>query len=84
VGWAVQCVAVGLRPCSLRTGVYCRARQRLPLEMVSSLGRETGRLLGEKALGKWLWRGRTVTLVDGTGISMPDLQVPSDVASGLH
>jgi hypothetical protein len=52
--------------------------------MVSTLGRETGRLLGEKALGKWLWRGRTVTLVDGTGISMPDLQVPSDVASGLH
>lgn len=71
-GWAVQRAADGLRPCSVRTGGYCRARQRLPLEMVSTLGRETGRLLREKALGKWLWRGRTVKLVDGTGISMPD------------
>lgn len=71
-GWAVQRVADGLRPCSVRTGGYCRARQRLPLEMVSTLARETGRLLREKALKQWLWRGRTVKLVDGTGISMPD------------
>jgi hypothetical protein len=40
--------------------------------MVSALTRQTGRLLGEKALAQWLWRGRTVKLVDGTGISMPD------------
>ncbi|OGB77087.1 MAG: transposase, partial [Burkholderiales bacterium RIFOXYC12_FULL_60_6] len=71
-GWAVQRVANGLRPCSVRTGGYCRARQRLPQEMVSTLARETGRLLREKALKQWLWRGRTVKLVDGTGISMPD------------
>ena len=71
-GWAAQRAADGLRPCSVRTGGYCRARQRLPLEMVSTLTRETGRLLREKALAQWLWRGRTVKLVDGTGISMPD------------
>jgi Transposase DDE domain len=71
-GWAAQRAADGLRPCSVRTGGYCRARQRLPLEMVSTLTRETGRLLHEKALAKWLWRGRVVKLVDGTGISMPD------------
>ena len=40
--------------------------------MVNTLSRETGRLLREKALKQWLWRGRTVKLVDGTGISMPD------------
>jgi hypothetical protein len=40
--------------------------------MLSTLARETGRLLREKALKQWLWRGRTVKLVDGTGISMPD------------
>src|SRR5665811_2504118 len=33
---------------------------------------QTGRLLSEKALAQWLWRGRAVKLVDGTGISMPD------------
>lgn len=71
-GWAAQRAADGLSSCSVRTGGYCRARQRLPLEMVSALTRETGRLLSEMALEQWLWRGRTVKLVDGTGISMPD------------
>jgi hypothetical protein len=71
-GWAAQRAADGLRACSVRTGGYCRARQRLPLEMVSTLARQTGRLLGQKARPHWLWRGRAVKLVDGTGLSMPD------------
>ena len=71
-GWAAQRAADGLTPCSVRTGGYCRARQRLPLEMLSALTRQTGRLLSERALAQWLWRGRSVKLVDGTGISMPD------------
>ena len=54
-GWAAQRAADGLS--SVRTGGYCRARQRLPLEMVSALTRETGRLLSHKALAQWLWRG---------------------------
>ena len=48
-GWAAQRAGDGLRPCSVRTGGYCKARQRLPLEMVSALARETGRLLSHKA-----------------------------------
>jgi hypothetical protein len=71
-GWAAQRAADGLCACSVGTGGYCRARQRLPLEMVSTLSCETGRLLSQKALAPWLWRGRWVKLVDGTGISMPD------------
>ena len=71
-GWAAQRVADGLSPCSVHTGGFCRARQRLPLEMISGLTRETGCLLSKKALAQWLWRGRMVKLVDGTGISMPD------------
>jgi hypothetical protein len=71
-GWAAQRAADGLSPCSVRTGGYCRARQRLPLEMLSTLTRQTGRLLSEKSPAPWLWRGRAVKLVDGTGISMPD------------
>jgi len=57
-GWAAQRAADGLSACSVRTGGYCRARQRLPLEMVSALARQTGRLLSQKALAPWLWRGR--------------------------
>ena len=73
-GWAAQRAADGLAGCSVRTGGYCRARQRLPLEMVRALTRETGRMLSQKALAQWRWRGRVVKLVDGTGISMPDTQ----------
>jgi hypothetical protein len=41
-GWVAQRVAEGLRPQSMDTGAYCRARQRLPVEMVTALTRETG------------------------------------------
>ena len=71
-GWAAQRAAEGLSPRSVRTGAYCKARQRLPTEMVIALTRETGNLLCDQANTGWRWRGRTVKLVDGTGISMPD------------
>ena len=71
-GWAAQRAAEGLTPQSVRTGAYCRARQRLPTDMAHSLTRETGALLCAHAKAGWRWRGRTVKLVDGTGISMPD------------
>jgi len=73
-GWAAQRAADGLRAMSVRTGAYCRARQRLPQSMVKGLARESGRLLSEKAPSRWRWRGRTVKLVDGTGLSMPDTE----------
>ena len=89
-GWAAQRAADGLSPCSVRTGGYCRARQRLPLEMVSALARQTGCLLSQKARASWLWRGRAVKLVDGTALSMPDTPQnqavypqPSSQASGV-
>lgn len=71
-GWAAQRVAEGLRPQSVDTGAYCKARRRLPVEMVTTLTRETGKLLCTQADTGWRWRGRTVKLVDGTGLSMPD------------
>lgn len=71
-GWAAQRAAEGLSACSTRTGAYCKARQRLPVEMVMALSRQTAELLSDKALKPWRWRGRTVKLVDGTGLSMPD------------
>ena len=71
-GWAAQRAADGLTAYSVRTGGYCRARQRLPLQMGSTLTRETGRLRSQKARPQWLWRRRAVKPVDGTGISMPD------------
>jgi len=70
--WAASRAAEGLSAQSIRTGGYCRARQRLPLSMLQALTRESGRLLSEQALRGWRWRDRGVKLLDGTGISMPD------------
>lgn len=62
----------GLRPCSTHTGGYCKARQRLPLEVVASLVRATGRLTDQHIPDGWRWQGRSVRIVDGTTTSLPD------------
>lgn len=59
---------------SSSTGGYCIARQRLPLEMVRSLAKQTGERLSTYTPKGWLWRGRHVKLVDGTTIVMPDTE----------
>lgn len=64
--------AQGLPPCSPDTGGYCKARQRLPEDMLQQLTRQTGAQLHQKAAIGWQWKGRAVKLVDGTGVSMPD------------
>jgi len=70
--WAARRVAEGLSVQSIRTGAYCRARQRLPVEMVRALTHETARQLSAEAPQGWRWHGRVVKLVDGSTISMPD------------
>ena len=56
------------------TGGYCLARQRLPLEMVKHLTRQTGELVNTATAKKWRWRGRHVKQVDGSTILMPDTE----------
>lgn len=65
-------VALGQAPCSLNTGPYCKARQRLNLSLIERLGREIATRLCAAQPKPWLWRGRNVKLVDGTTVSMPD------------
>lgn len=64
--------ARGLRRCSPDTGAYCRARARLPENLLKELTRHTGRQLLQQAPSPWLWNGRPIKVVDGTGISVPD------------
>lgn len=68
----VERIANHLSPCSTATGAYCKARQRLPLAMVRSLLRHTGRWLTGQSATAWRWQGRAVKLVDGTTVTMPD------------
>ena len=69
---AVKRLAAGLPQCSTHTGAYCRARARLPMEMVSTLSCYTGRWIAAHAPEPWHWRGHPVRLVDGTTVTMPD------------
>jgi hypothetical protein len=65
-------VSVGLQPCSPDSGAYCKARKRLPEQALHQLVRNTGRELHDRADAAWLWKGRHVKIVDGTGLSAPD------------
>lgn len=69
---AIKRTLDGLSSCGISSGGYCKARQRLPLSMISTLAQQTGKLMAAKTPSKWLWRGLSVKLVDGTTLSMPD------------
>ena len=69
---AVKRLIHGLPQCSTNTGAYCKARQRLPLEIVTGMVRHTGRLITDEGSDTWLWQGRRVRLVDGTTVTLPD------------
>ena len=69
---ALQRLAGGLSTGSTRTGGYCLARQRLSLDMLTSLTRDLGMLMDEHVPDKWRWQGRRVRIVDGTTLTMPD------------
>ena len=69
---ALERIAGGLSTCSSRTGAYCRARQRLPLNLVSELVQHTGALIDDQTPQQWRWKGRPVRVVDGTTVTLPD------------
>ena len=65
-------MARGQKPCSPKTGPYCKARARLPEGLLARLTRATGQRLHQQAPGPWRLQGRRVKVVDGTTVSMPD------------
>jgi hypothetical protein len=74
VAWHLsERVARGAAPCSLNTGPYCKARQRLPLTLIERLSIAAGERLEEASASSWKWCDRLVKLLDGTTVSMPDM-----------
>jgi hypothetical protein len=71
-GLVAHRVACGQSRCSNDTGVYCRARQRLPEELPWELMRRTGRELEDEAPSDWRWLGRRVRVVDGSTLRIAD------------
>jgi hypothetical protein len=69
---AIERMKNNLPSSSVLTGAYCRARQRLPLEMISRLVQKTGTLTHNLVPKQWRWREKRVHLIDGTTLTMPD------------
>ena len=53
---------------------YCEARCRLPEALTWDLVRQTGQSIHQKAKQSWLFRGRSVKIVDGSTVVMPDTE----------
>ncbi|WP_422665659.1 IS4 family transposase [Anabaena sp. PCC 7938] len=57
---------------STNTSAYCQARERLPEKLLSKLFSKIGMGLEEKVSQQQLWCGRSVKIIDGSTVSMPD------------
>lgn len=71
---ALKRALYGLSLCSTNTGSYCKARQRLPLSMISELVCYTGQEMADASPTPWHWQDRPVRLIDGTTVELPDTE----------
>jgi hypothetical protein len=62
----------GLPAVAPETSSYCEARQRLPEELLWDLVRRTGQAIQHRATDAWLFHGRSVKIIDGSTVTMPD------------
>jgi len=56
------------------TGLYCRARAKLPAAVFRRLTLHVGHGLERVASEDWLWKGKHVQLVDGSTSRLPDTE----------
>jgi hypothetical protein len=64
--------ANGVPDCSPNTASYCNARSRLLTGVLRTLAMRTAQELQASAAAEWKWNGRSVFIVDGSHVSMPD------------
>jgi putative transposase len=72
--WRVLVLVVALQrdPCSIDTGMYCRARAKLPAALLRRLTYDVADHMEQAVPQRWLWKGRHVHLIDGTTVTAPD------------
>jgi hypothetical protein len=58
--------------CSPNTASYCAARSRLPRSVLRTLATRTAEELQKSIADDWKWNGRSVFILDGSHVSMPD------------
>ena len=64
--------ANGNKVCSPNTASYCNARSRITTDVLRTLATRTAEELQASAADQWKWNGRSVFIVDGSHVSMPD------------
>jgi hypothetical protein len=64
--------ANGITVCSPNTASYCNARSRIPTSVLSTLATRTAEELQTSIGDRWKWNGRSVFILDGSSVSMPD------------
>jgi hypothetical protein len=64
--------ANGITVCSPNTASYCTARSRIPTSVLSILATRTAEELHTSVGDRWKWNGRSVFILDGSSVSMPD------------
>jgi len=64
--------ANGMTPCSPNTASYCNARSRIHTNVLSTLAKRTAEEFQRSTPDQWKWNGRSVFIVDGSYVSMPD------------
>jgi hypothetical protein len=57
---------------SVNTAAYYKARKRLSLPLLTQLVNKTGELIHRIVPHKWRWFGRSVSLIHGTSLTIPD------------
>jgi hypothetical protein len=62
----------GLPAVAPETSSSCEARQRLPEALTWELVRRTGQAIHCQAQAAWLFHGRSVKIIDGSTMTMPD------------
>ena len=65
-------VALGAKSCAGNSGAYCRARSRLPENVIRRLAVQVAVGCEKHIDDECLWHGRHVYLADGTTATMPD------------
>jgi hypothetical protein len=69
---AAHRTAHGRSPCSADTGGYCKARQRIPETVYTTLMQQSAERLEARATVEALWNGRRVRVVDGSTLLLAD------------
>jgi putative transposase len=67
-------LALSHDPEDIDTGLYCRARAKLPPAVFRRLAVHVGHGLERASPKEWLWNGRHVNLVDGSSSRLPDTE----------